>query len=366
MKGEEAAAALVIALAATAQRASTSPASSSLQGNDNNGPCPATSHGSSVPNYAQFEDSDEEDEEVGSHSCMEDEASTSKFFFSSPMSHKGDEVCLLMHESHAHFSSQEGEGAATFLGSGADGTPPLLLEGVGAAAFLGRGADGIPPLQLSAGTAPLDAHPLPSPSTLRKHGGCDGVTEISARGKEQLGVVAPLLSAGTAPLVVPHLLSPSKPKDKEHGGCDGVTVVPARGKEKIGAVVPPIQLSAAIGWREMDVRLLPMLRKWMAMCSFLLQPMTWEIMLQRIATTWGNMAAKSDGTDPMQLESDAWVSGRLLKKRNGKLKMANDNAIAVTSLGNPVSLVGIDVDPLCGVTTRGGSRRTGFSPRSKG
>uniref|UniRef100_A0A6N2MHW1 Uncharacterized protein n=1 Tax=Salix viminalis TaxID=40686 RepID=A0A6N2MHW1_SALVM len=199
-KGEELRQALVVAFTATASAASTSPPSSSLQGTDSNGPCPATSHDSSAPNYAQFEDSDEEDEEVGSHSCMEDEDSASKFFSSSPMSHKGAEACLLMHESHAHFSSQEGEGADAFLGSGADGTPPLLLEGVEAATFLGIGADGIPPLQLSAGTAPLAAHPLPSPSTLRKHGGCDSMPEIQARGKEQLGDVDPLLSAETAPL----------------------------------------------------------------------------------------------------------------------------------------------------------------------
>ncbi|KAJ6299908.1 hypothetical protein OIU76_020828 [Salix suchowensis] len=170
------------------------------------------------------EDSDEEeeeDDEVDSHSCMEDEASASKFFFSSPMSYKGDEACLLMHESHALSNAQEG-----------------------------RGDDGILPLQLS-------AHPLPSLSALKNHVSCgdvvsetlknhvgysDVVSETLVKGKENLGAVT--LSVGTIPLAVPFQSSPSKFNVKEH---DGLTVVPARSKEKIGADVPSIQLSAAVG-----------------------------------------------------------------------------------------------------------------------
>ncbi|KAJ6733378.1 hypothetical protein OIU74_005184 [Salix koriyanagi] len=54
--------------------------------------------------------------------------------------------------------------------------------------------------------------------------------------------------------------------------------------------------------------------------------------------------------DPMLLETDVgeWT---VVKKRNGKSRVANDNVVSVTSLGDPVCSVGIDVDPLCGVTT---------------
>ncbi|KAJ6425378.1 hypothetical protein OIU84_026028, partial [Salix udensis] len=473
-KGEELRQALVSALAAATSATSTSPPPS-LQGNDNKGPCPPTSQGSYVPNYAQFEDSDEEeeeDEEVDSHSCMEDEASASKFFFTSPMSHKGDEACLLMHESHAHSNAQEGEGAAEILGSGTDGNPSLLLEGVDAAVVVGRGEDGILPLQLS-------AHPLPSPSTLKNHVGCgdvasetlqnqvgccDAVSETLVKGKENLGAVS--LSVGTVPLAVPSLSSPSKFHVKEH---DGLTVVPARGKEKLGADAPSIQLSAAAGGsnggcsssshaKELDGN------------GFTSSPANdVEIMAQKIATNWGtwlrrvgngrtyslpivvpkkmasapmtvkvveavekglvkrwvqvkklipdqvksieqqlsdepsrqtnceepsrptnceeasrpnncgehfrpndmqvssplNESLDEQRVDPMQMETDAgeWT---IVKRRNGKSTVANDNAVVVSSLGDPVSMVGIDVDPLCGVTTRSGIRRSGDLARSKG
>ncbi|KAJ6378306.1 hypothetical protein OIU78_028532 [Salix suchowensis] len=54
--------------------------------------------------------------------------------------------------------------------------------------------------------------------------------------------------------------------------------------------------------------------------------------------------------DPMLLETDVgeWT---VVKKRNGKSRVANDNVVYVTSLGDPVCSVGIDVDLLCGVTT---------------
>ena len=58
----------------------------------------------------------------------------------------------------------------------------------------------------------------------------------------------------------------------------------------------------------------------------------------------------------MLMETDAgeWT---IVKKKNGKNKVANnDNVVVVTSLGVPVFSVGIDVDPLYGVTTRSGIR----------
>ncbi|KAJ6370147.1 hypothetical protein OIU76_028424 [Salix suchowensis] len=69
--------------------------------------------------------------------------------------------------------------------------------------------------------------------------------------------------------------------------------------------------------------------------------------------------------DPMQLETNAgeWM---VVKKRNGKARVAIDNAVAVTTSRNSISSVGIDINPFCGVTTRSGSRQTDFPPRSKG
>ncbi|KAJ6372864.1 hypothetical protein OIU76_027237 [Salix suchowensis] len=72
----------------------------------------------------------------------------------------------------------------------------------------------------------------------------------------------------------------------------------------------------------------------------------------------------SKWVDPMQMETDVgeWT---VVKKRNGKSKVANNNAAVVTDLGDPVCPVGIDVDPLCGVTTRSGSRRSSVLPRGQ-
>ncbi|KAJ6430500.1 hypothetical protein OIU84_021826 [Salix udensis] len=156
-----------------------------------------------------------------------------------------------MHESHAHSSAHEGEGAAEILGSGNSRNPSLLLEGVvDAAAVVGRGDDGILPLQLS-------AYPPPSPSTFKNHVGCgevmsetlknhfgccDAVSETLVKEIERLGAVT--LQVGTVLLAVPSQSSPSKFNVKEH---DGLTVVSARGKEKLGADIPSIQLSAAAG-----------------------------------------------------------------------------------------------------------------------
>ena len=69
--------------------------------------------------------------------------------------------------------------------------------------------------------------------------------------------------------------------------------------------------------------------------------------------------------DPMQMETDVgeWMT---VKKRNGKSRVANDKAIVVTSLGDPVCPVGIDVDSLGGVTTQSGIRQMSVLPRSKG
>ncbi|KAJ6406952.1 hypothetical protein OIU84_010462 [Salix udensis] len=69
--------------------------------------------------------------------------------------------------------------------------------------------------------------------------------------------------------------------------------------------------------------------------------------------------------DPMLMETDVdeWT---IVKNRNGKNRVANDTAVVVTSLGVPVSSVGTNVDPLCGVTARSGIRRTSVFPRSKG
>ncbi|KAJ6316080.1 hypothetical protein OIU78_019375 [Salix suchowensis] len=364
------------------------------------------------------EDSDEEeeeDDEVDSHSCMEDEASASKFFFSSPMSYKGDEACLLMHESHALSNAQEGEGATEILGSGADGNPSLLLEGVDAAAVVGRGDDGILPLQLS-------AHPLPSLSalknhvscgdvvseTLKNHVGCsDVMSETLVKGKENLGAVT--LSVGTIPLAVPFQSSPSKFNVKEH---DGLTVVPARGKEKIGADVPSIQLSAAAGGsnggcsssshaKEMDAPMTVkvveavekgLVKRWVPVKKVI--PDQVKSIEQQLIdepsrptnceeasrpTNCGEQFRPNDmqvssplnesldeqRVDPMQIETDAgeWT---VVKRRNRKSKVANDNAVVLSSLGDPVSMVGIDVDPLCGVTTQSGIRRSGDLARSKG
>ncbi|KAJ6303498.1 hypothetical protein OIU77_017387 [Salix suchowensis] len=333
---------------------------------------------------------------------MEDEASASKFFFSSPMSYKGDEACLLMHESHALSNAQEGEGAAEILGSGADGNPSLLLEGVDAAAVVGRGDDGILPLKLS-------AHPLPSLSalknhvscgdvvseTLKNHVGCsDVMSETLVKGKENLGAVT--LSVGTVPLAVPFQSSPSKFNVKEH---DGLTVVPARGKEKIGADVPSIQLSAAAGGsnggcsssshaKEMDVKVVEavekgLVKRWVPVKKVI--PDQVKSIEQQLIdepsrptnceeasrpTNCGEQFRPNDmqvssplnesldeqRVDPMQMETDAgeWT---VVKRRNRKSKVANDNAVVLSSLGDPVSMVGIDVDLLCGVTTRSGIRR---------
>ncbi|KAG5222082.1 MILDEW RESISTANCE LOCUS [Salix suchowensis] len=78
-----------------------------------------------------------------------------------------------------------------------------------------------------------------------------------------------------------------------------------------------------------------------------------------------NESLDEQRVDPMQMETDAgeWT---IVKRRNGKSKVANDNAVVVSSLGDPASMVGIDVDPLCGVTTRSGIRRSGDLARSKG
>ncbi|KAJ6697098.1 hypothetical protein OIU85_003456 [Salix viminalis] len=78
-----------------------------------------------------------------------------------------------------------------------------------------------------------------------------------------------------------------------------------------------------------------------------------------------NESLDEQRVDPMQMETDAgeWT---VVKKRNGKSKVANNNAVVVTDLGDLVCPVGIDVDPLCGVTTRSGSRRSGVLPRGKG
>ncbi|KAJ6360389.1 hypothetical protein OIU77_004409 [Salix suchowensis] len=69
--------------------------------------------------------------------------------------------------------------------------------------------------------------------------------------------------------------------------------------------------------------------------------------------------------DLVRMETDAgeWM---VVKKRNGKSRVVSDNAVVVTSLGDPVCLVEIDVDSLCGVTTRSGIWRTSVLPRSKG
>ncbi|KAG5253377.1 hypothetical protein IMY05_001G0103900 [Salix suchowensis] len=266
------------------------------------------------------EDSDEEeeeDDEVDSHSCMEDEASASKFFFSSPMSYKGDEACLLMHESHALSNAQE------------------ALKN-----------------HVSCGDVVSE--------TLKNHVGCsDVVSETLVKGKENLGAVT--LSVGTIPLVVPFQSSPSKFNVKEH---DGLTVVPARGKEKIGADVPSIQLSAAAGGsnggcsssshaKEMDEASRP------TNCGEQFRPNDMQVPSPL------NESLDEQRVDSMQMETDAgeWT---VVKRRNRKSKVANDNAVVLSSLGDPVSMVGIDVDPLCGVTTRSGIRRSGDLARSKG
>ena len=67
----------------------------------------------------------------------------------------------------------------------------------------------------------------------------------------------------------------------------------------------------------------------------------------------------------MQMESiaDEWT---IVKKKNGKSRVANDNAVVVTSVGDLVCSVGIEVDSLCGVTTQSGIWRTSVLTRSKG
>ncbi|KAJ6387702.1 hypothetical protein OIU78_000001 [Salix suchowensis] len=75
-----------------------------------------------------------------------------------------------------------------------------------------------------------------------------------------------------------------------------------------------------------------------------------------------NESLDEQRVDPMQMETHAgeWT---VVKKRNGKSKVANDKAVVVR---DPVCSVGIDVDPFCGVTTRSGIRLTGVPRRSKG
>ena len=103
--------------------------------------------------------------------CKEDETYASKFFFSSPMSDKFAEDCLVMHESHAQpIVQEEAAMAVTFLGSG---NPLLLLVGIANSA---------------------DAHHISSSKLLdRDYGvlhskGLDGAV-VLAKGKEKVGVV---------------------------------------------------------------------------------------------------------------------------------------------------------------------------------
>ncbi|KAJ6693697.1 hypothetical protein OIU85_004471 [Salix viminalis] len=91
------------------------------------------------------------------------------------------------------------------------------------------------------------------------------------------------------------------------------------------------------------------------------QPMDCELQ----GSSYLNESFDEQRVDPMRMETDAgeWT---IVKKRNGKSRVVSDNAVVVTSLGDLVCLVGIDVDPLYGVTTRSGIWRTSVLPRSKG
>ncbi|KAJ6290113.1 hypothetical protein OIU78_025935 [Salix suchowensis] len=113
---------LVLGLKAKPPATSTSPPPSPKQRNaayDNSGSCASKfshSNGSLLPNYEEFENSEEEDE-FGPAMSKEDEAYASKFFFSSPMSEMYAKDCLVLHESQAQpIAQEEAAMTAAFLG----------------------------------------------------------------------------------------------------------------------------------------------------------------------------------------------------------------------------------------------------------
>ncbi|KAJ6417073.1 hypothetical protein OIU84_002879 [Salix udensis] len=116
---------LVLALKAKLPATSTSLPPSPKQrisAYDSSGSCTSKSshsNGSLGPNYKEFEDSEEEEDEFSLALCKEDEAYASKFFFSSPMSDKFANDCFVLHESHAQpIVQEEAAMAAAFLVSG--------------------------------------------------------------------------------------------------------------------------------------------------------------------------------------------------------------------------------------------------------
>ncbi|KAJ6297027.1 hypothetical protein OIU78_022703 [Salix suchowensis] len=104
---------LVLGLKAKPPATSTSLPPSPKQRNatyDSSGSCASKfshSNGSLLPNYEEFEDSEEEEGEFGPAMSKEDEAYASKFFFSSPMSEMYAKDCLVLHESQAQPIAQE-------------------------------------------------------------------------------------------------------------------------------------------------------------------------------------------------------------------------------------------------------------------
>ncbi|KAJ6372863.1 hypothetical protein OIU76_027236 [Salix suchowensis] len=177
---------LVLGLKAKPPATSTSLPPSPKQRNaayDSSGSCASKfshSNGSLLPNYEEFEDSEEEEGEFGPAMSKEDEAYASKFFFSSPMSEMYAKDCLVLHESQAQPIAQE-EAAMT-------------------AAFLGSDT----PLLLSAGTTPMTAsrHQASSPPCAMENDVSsfnDGVgVVVSAKGKEKEDAVFLQLQSAAA------------------------------------------------------------------------------------------------------------------------------------------------------------------------
>ncbi|KAJ6399842.1 hypothetical protein OIU84_015493 [Salix udensis] len=164
------------------QATSTSPPPSPKQriaAYDSSGSCASKlshSNGSQLPNYEEFEDSEEEEGEFVPALSKEDEAYASKFFFTSPMSERYAKDCLVLHESQAQ--------------------PLVQVEAVMTVASFGSDS----PLLLSAGTAPMAApRPQASSPPFAMENFIVGAGVVgSAKGKEKEDVVSLQLQAAAA------------------------------------------------------------------------------------------------------------------------------------------------------------------------
>ncbi|KAJ6309534.1 hypothetical protein OIU77_015105 [Salix suchowensis] len=471
---------LVLGLEARPQAASSSPPPSPKQriaAYDSSGSCASKlshSNGSLLPNYEEFEDSEEEEGEFVPAMSKEDEAYASKFFFTSPMSEMYAKDCLVLHESQAQPLAQvEAAMTAAFFGSDSPlllsaGTapkaaprpqapsPPFAMENVVPSFNDGAGVVGSAKgkekeddvlLQLQSAAASdvclLDSF-CPFSSFAK---GMDVGDSSSSFAKENAvtlhgngAVELDLVTVGDAPLPLPmaathnsHDLISSLPIAKDL--CDNaaspspsIAVANETSKlgnvmgskavqtdcvrigaaktafAKVGAAKPDsVKTASAHGGvlankaatnGSKDTKVVSaaekvLVKRWVPVKKVAhdqvkpneqqpsdepSQPLTHEEASRPAGceeqsrpndmqfSSSLNESLDEQRVDPMQMETDAgeWT---VVKRRNGKSKVANANAVAV---GDPVGLVGIDVDPFCGVTTRSGIRRTGVLPRSKG